>query len=263
MVFSSLWRYRDLVWQLTKREVISRYRGSILGLLWSFFHPLFMLLVYTFVFSLVFQVRWGREIDHRAEFALILFAGLIVYSLFAECVNRAPGLIVSHSNYVKKVVFPLVILPWVIMGSALFHAAVSISVLLLFHLVLHLSIPWTAIALPVILLPLVLLTMGIAWFLASCGVFLRDVGQTVGLLTTALLFMSPVFYPITALPKPFRSYLWLNPLTFIIEQSRGALLWGTVPNWHGLGLYCTGSMLVAWLGLYWFQKTRTGFADVL
>jgi len=262
-VFLSLWRFRDLIWQMSKREVISRYRGSTLGLLWSFFHPLFMLTIYTFVFSVVFQARWGKEIHNQAEFALILFAGLIVYSLFAECVNRAPGLVLGNANYVKKVVFPLEILPWIAMGSALFHAAVSIGVLLLFQLALYFSLPWTVLTLPLVLFPLILFTVGISWFLASCGVFLRDVGQTVGLLTTALLFLSPVLYPFSALPESFRHYLLLNPLTFIIEQARDVLLWGKMPHWAGLGLYSLCSLLVAWLGLVWFQKTRKGFADVL
>jgi ABC-type polysaccharide/polyol phosphate export systems, permease component len=149
------------------------------------------------------------------------------------------------------------------MGSALFHAAVSISVLLGVYVGLYRALSWMVLTLPVVLFPLVLLTMGLSWFLASCGVFLRDVGQTVGLLTTALLFMSPVFYPVAALPEPFRPYLWLNPLTFIIEQARDVLLWGRLPNWQGLGIYCVCSLLVAWLGLWWFEKTRVGFADVL
>jgi lipopolysaccharide transport system permease protein len=222
-----------------------------------------MLAIYTFVFGIVLQVRWGQEIGNQAEFALILFAGLIVHSLFAECVNRAPGLILSNVNYVKKVVFPLEILPWVAMGSALFHLTMSIGVLLLFYVSVYHAFPWTIVTLPLVLLPLTLLTMGLAWFLASCGVFLRDVGQTVGLLTTALLFMSPVLYPVSSVPEFFRIYLFLNPLTFIIEQTRAVLLWGRMPNWGGLGVYLVCSLVVAWLGLLWFQKTRRGFADVL
>jgi lipopolysaccharide transport system permease protein len=261
--FVCLWRYRNLVWQMSKREVISRYRGSTLGLLWSFFHPFFMLAIYTFIFSVVFQARWGQNIDNKTEFALVLFAGLIVYSLFAECINRAPALIIGHANYVKKVVFPLEILPWVAMGSALFHAVVSLSVLLVVSIALYHSLAWTVVMLPLLFFPLILMTVGLSWFLASCGVFLRDVGQTVSLCTTALLFMSPVFYPMSAVPEQFRFYLWLNPLTFIIEQARGVLLWSKSPSWGSLGLYMICSLVVAWLGLWWFQRTRAGFADVL
>ncbi len=258
------WRHRHLIWQMARREVIGRYRGSVLGLLWSFFNPLLMLAVYTFVFSVVFQARWGQgESGGRAEFAIILFAGLIVFNLFAEVINRAPGLIVSHANYVKKVVFPLEILPVVAAGSALFHTLVSLAVLLLAFALIHHSLPWTVLLFPVVLLPLVVLTIGLAWFLASLGVFLRDVAQTVGILTTALLFLSPIFFPASALPEMIRPFLFLNPLALVIEQTREVLIWGRVPDWLGLALYGVISLMVAGAGLLWFQKTRKGFADVL
>jgi lipopolysaccharide transport system permease protein len=234
-----------------------------MGVLWSFLTPLFMLAVYTFVFGFVLQSRWGGRVDNQAEFALVLFAGLVVYSLFADCVNRAPGLIVSHAAYVKKIVFPLEILPWAVMASALFHAAISLGVLLLFSVCLHPVLPWTVMTVPLVLFPLVLFTMGVSWFLASLGVFLRDTGHVIGLLTSALLFLSPVLYPVSALPEPVRSYLFLNPLTFPIEQFRDVVLWGQVPNWRGVGIYLVVSWGVAWLGFVWFQKTRYGFADVL
>lgn len=261
--FVILWRYRDLIVQMAKREVVSRYRGSVLGILWSFLTPLFMLAIYTFVFGFVLRVRWGTEVHSQAESALILFAGLIVYWLFTECVNRAPGLVVNNVNYVKKVIFPLEILPWVAMGSALFNAAMNILVLLLFSLVLRESLPWTVLLLPLIFLPLVMFTMGLSWGLASLGVFLRDIGQTITLVTTALLFVSPVLYPVSAVPVPVQPFLYVNPLTFIVEQTRAALLWGKQPHWQGLGIYLLSSVVVAWLGLLWFHKTRRGFADVL
>jgi lipopolysaccharide transport system permease protein len=248
---------------MSRREVISRYRGSLLGLLWSLLTPLFMLAVYTFVFGFVLQSRWGGRVDNQTEFALVLFAGLVVYSLFADCVNRAPGLIVSHASYVKKTVFPLEILPWVVMASTLFHATVSIGVLLLFSVWLHPMLSWTLITAPLVLFPLGLFTMGMSWFLASLGVFLRDTGQVVSLFTSALLFLSPVLYPTSVLPEPVRAYLFLNPLTFPIEQFRDVVLWGQMPNWRGGGIYLIVSWGVAWLGLYWFQKTRHAFADVL
>jgi lipopolysaccharide transport system permease protein len=262
-IFLSLWRHRFLIWQMSKREVIGRYRGSVMGLMWSFFNPILMLAVYTFVFSIVFKARWSVESNSKSEFAIVLFAGLIVHGLFAECVNRAPGLILSNVNYVKKVVFPLEILPWVTLGSALFHASVSFAVLLMFYAIVHFSLNWTAIFLPVLLLPLALWTMGISWFLASVGVFVRDVGHTIGIVTTIMLFLSPVFYPVSALPENLRPLLHLNPLTFIIEQVRTVLIWGNLPNWIGFVIYFGFSMLLAWIGFFWFQKTRKGFADVL
>lgn len=262
-VFEILWRHREIVWQMSKREVLSRYRGSTLGLLWSFLQPLALLAIYTFVFGVVFQARWGMPIEHRGEFALVLFAGLIVYALFAECVVRAPGLVVNQPTYVKKVVFPLDVLPWVAMGSALFHAAVSTSVLLLGHLVLRGPIPWTILTLPLVLAPCVLHTMGLSWFLASLGVYFRDTAQMVGLFTTAVLFLSPVFYPVSALPERLRGFLWLNPLTYVIEDARAALFAGQAPDWPMLVLSLGLGLAVAWAGLAWFERTRAGFADVV
>jgi lipopolysaccharide transport system permease protein len=248
---------------LVQREVIGRYRGSVMGLMWSFFNPLLMLAVYTFVFGVVFKTRWGVNVDSKSEFAMVLFAGLIVYTLFAECINRAPGLILSNVNYVKKVVFPLEILPWVTMASALFHTFVSLLVLILFYAMANLSLNWTIIFVPLILLPFTLLTLAATWFLSALGVFLRDVSQTVGVITTALLFLSPVFYPVSALPEEYRWCLYANPLTFIIEEVRDTLIFGNQPDWQGLAVYFVLSLLAAWAGFAWFQKSRRGFADVL
>lgn len=259
----NIWHSRDLIWQLTKREVVGRYRGSLLGLFWSFFNPVLMLTIYTFVFSVVFKARWGTGGESRFEFALILFAGLIVFNLFAECVTRAPSLIASNVNYVKKVVFPLEILPLVTMGAALFHGIVSLGVLLVFYVLISASLPWTIIFVPLVMLPLLLTTLGLSWFLASFGVFLRDVAQTIGLLVTVLMFLSPIFYPMSAIPEKYQFFIYLNPLTFIIEQMRDVLIWGKLPSWSGLCLVMLIGMLVAWFGLVWFQKTRKGFADVL
>ena len=200
-MFASLWRNRELIKASVKREVLGRYRGSFLGLAWSFFNPLFMLAVYTFVFSVIFQARWGGGSGSKTEFALVLFAGLLVFNLFAECINRAPGLILSNTNYVKKVVFPLEILPFVGLLSALFHTLISLGVWLIAY-TLFFGIPHlTVFYLPLVLLPFCLFIMGLSWALASLGVFLRDVSQFIGLLTTALMFISPIFYPATAFPK--------------------------------------------------------------
>ncbi|MCX5875932.1 MAG: ABC transporter permease [Deltaproteobacteria bacterium] len=259
----SLWHNRSLIWLLVVREVAGRYRGSILGILWSFFNPVFMLAVYTFVFSVVFKARWGASDESRAEFALILFAGLLVFNLFVECINRAPMLILANINYVKKVVFPLEILPWVAFGAALFHALVSLAVWLLFSFWVFGVPQVTLLFFPLVLVPLGLLVMGLSWFLAALGVFLRDVVQLVGVMTTVLLFLTPIFYPVSAIPERYRLFLHLNPLTFIVEQSRDLLIFGSGLAWGRLGLLTAFAFLVAWLGFAWFQKTRKGFADVL
>lgn len=262
-MFASLWRNRELIHASTKREVLGRYRGSALGLLWSFFNPLFMLAVYTIVFSVVFKARWNAGGDSKTEFALVLFAGLIVFNLFAECINRAPGLILGNPNYVKKVVFPLEILPVVTLLSALFHGLISLGVWLLAYLVFFGLPHHTALYLPLVILPFFLFTMGLSWALSSLGVFLRDVSQFIGVITTVLMFLSPIFYPATALPEDYRNLLYLNPLTPVIEQTREVLFWGRSPDFTMLGIHWLASVLIAWLGFAWFQKTRKGFADVL
>lgn len=197
------------------------------------------------------------------EFALILFAGLIVFNLFSECVTRAPTLIITNVNYVKRVVFPLENLPLIVMGAALFHGAISLLVLLVFYFIASGSLNWTLIFTPVVLLPLLLTTMGVCWFLSALGVFLRDVAQTTVLLVTMLMFLSPIFYPISALPENYQIFIYANPLTFVIEQLRGILIWGQIPSWPGMIASLFVSAFVAWLGFAWFQKTRRGFADVL
>lgn len=263
----SLWGNRVLISQMSRREVVGRYKGSVMGLLWSFLNPLFMLVVYTFFFAVVFKSRWGAAPagteESKTLFAVLLFVGMIVHSLFAEVLNRAPNLILGNVNYVKKVVFPLEILPVISMGTALFHSLVSVGVLLLVFFATNGYLHWTLVFLPFILLPLVIFTVGLAWILASLGVFVRDVGQSIGLGMTVMLFLSPVFYPVSALPESMRPWMLANPLTFIIEQARAVLIWGQQPNWTGLMIYTLVATFVAWLGYMWFQKTRKGFADVL
>jgi lipopolysaccharide transport system permease protein len=250
---------------MTQREVQGRYQGSAFGLAWSFLTPMCMLVVYTFVFSEIFKIRWGGlgGDDSKTQFAVILFVGMIVLSLFTDVLSRAPSLILTNVNYVKKVVFPIEILPVIAMGVALYHSLISLGVLLAAFALFNGYLHWTAIFIPLVLLPLVILTMGLAWMLASLGVFLRDIGQTIGIIITLLMFLSPVFYPITAVPERFQPLIMANPLTFIIEQAREVLIWGHLPNWAGLSAYTLAAAATAWAGYAWFQKTRKGFADVL
>lgn len=254
---------RQLIVRMIRREVVGRYRGSVMGITWSFLNPLVLLSVYTFVFSVVFKARWHAGSDSKSEFALVLFVGMIAHGLLAECVNRAPGLILSNVSYVKKVIFPLEILPWITLGAALFHSLVSLLVWSVFFVLVHKFFHWTAVFLPLVFLPLILFSMGLAWLLASLGVFFKDIGQMTGMFTTVLLFVSPVLYPVANLPQRYQKVLYANPLTFIIEQSRAVLIQGELPNWPGLAAIFSISLIVAWLGFSWFQKTRRGFADVL
>lgn len=262
-LLASIWRHKSLILAMTKREVLGRYRGSIMGLAWSFFYPVIMLAVYTFVFSVVFKARWNGGSDSKTEFALVLFAGLTVYSIFSEAITRAPGIIIAHTNYVKKVVFPLEILTIISLGSALFHAGVSLLVWLVFYTLLFGLPHATVLLFPLIVLPLVLFVLGVSWFFASVGTYIRDLGQMVGVATTMLMFLTPIFYPISALPEGFQTLMLLNPLSLVIEHARGVLMWGQAPHWGALALQTVGGALVAWAGFAWFQKTRQGFADVL
>lgn len=256
---------RQLLGQLIRREVVGRYRGSTLGILWSLLTPLFMLTVFTLVFGTVFKSRWPGTGDDTsmAEFAIILFTGLTVFQLFGEVVNRAPGLVVANANYVKKVVFPLELLAPAALGSGLFHAAVSIVVLLAAVLLVHGSVPATALWLPVVLAPYALLILGLAWFLASLGVYYRDVSQMLGTVVTAMMFLSPIFFPLSALPEWLRGWVAYNPITFPVEATRNALVFGRSPDIWALSGYMIVASCIAALGFMWFQKTRKGFADVL
>ena len=259
----SLLRNWSLIYNLSRREVLGRYQASIMGVLWSFITPALMLAVYTFFFGVVFKARWPRMGDSNAEFALILFSGLLVYNLFSECVTRAPSLVVANSNFVKKVVFPLEILPWVNLASGLFHAFVTFLVWLLFY-TMFMGLPhWTVILAPIAVLPLLILILGLSWLLSSLGVFLRDIGQLVIPITAALLFLSPIFYPLEILSGPMRAIIGASPLTHAVEAVRGTLMWGESIDWDVWLGYLIIALAVAFLSFAWFQKTKKGFADVL
>jgi lipopolysaccharide transport system permease protein len=259
----SFWRNRGLIWALTKREVLGRYRGSVMGILWSFFNPLFMLAIYTFVFSTVFKARWAGGSESKTEFALLLFAGMLVFSIFSDCVTRAPTLILANPNYVKKVVFPLEILPVVSLGAAFFHLCVSLMVWLLFYLV---AFGWPKpeiFMLPLALFPFAVFVLGLSWFLAALGVYLRDISQFVGVAVTAIMFLTPIFYPLSALPEAYRRIVSLNPITVAVDQARSLMFWGHGIEWGWWSAYFVISLMVGCLGFAWFQNTRRGFADVI
>lgn len=257
-------QYRELIIQFTKREVLSRYRGSILGVFWSFINPLIMLTVYTFVFSVVFKAKWGQMTSgSQFEFALILFSGVIIFNVFSETVSRAPSLITGNVNYVKKVIFPLEILPLTILLSSLIHAVISFIILLVFIFIIMNNYSLTLLLVPVLLLPLLMLTLGLSWFFAALGVYIRDIGYTIGLAINVLFFVTPIFYPVSAVPEFLRAFMYMNPLTIIVENLRKVLLWGQSPDWELFLIITIVSYFVMVLGFMWFRKTRKGFADVL
>lgn len=262
--FGSPFRYPSLIWQFARRDILGRYRGSLLGLGWSIVAPLMMLMVYTFVFVGVFKARWPGSADGGgAAFALQIFAGLAVFNFFAEVLNRAPNLVVEQPHLVKKVAFPLEILPFVSLSAALFHLALNLLILLLGGFAVYGPPPPTVLALPLVLLPLLPLLLGLGWFFAALGVFVRDVAQVMGMGLNLLLFLSPIFYSASAIPDGVRFWMHLNPLTLMIESLRGVLFLGQWPDWTAWLAYLALSCLVALGGAYFFQSTRRGFADVL
>lgn len=260
----NLWRRRQLIRQLTWRDITGRYRSSLLGIAWSFLTPLVSLALYTFVFGVVFKARWPQaRTDSLSEFGLMLFAGLTAFTVLSETMTRSTSIITSSPNYVKKVVFPLEVLPVSVVGSALFHAGISALILIIAHQILQGTFAWTAIFLPLVFAPLVCIALGMGWFLASVGVFFRDIGHTIGLITQVLLFTTPIFYPLEAIPENLRPLIQSNPLTAILDNTRRVTLQGQLPDWGSLGLSAAIGIVVLSLGHAWFIKTKRGFADVI
>jgi len=255
-------RWRSLILQLARREVEGRYRGSLLGLAWSVAQPLLYLGVFTFVFGVVFEARWGVATGPRAPFGLMLFAGLIVYWLFAETVGRAPGLVVAHASLVKRVLFPVETLPMAAALAALFHTALALAVWLAGHLALVGLPPWTAVLAPIVLAPTALVALGVAYIVAGVGVYARDIGQLVTVGLTVLMFLSPIFYPLDAVPAAYRPFFFANPLTAAVEETRAVLLDGRLPGLPTLIGLVVGCLAVI-VGFAIFRRLRRGFADVL
>ena len=257
-------RHCSLLWQMTKRGVQQRYRGSLLGLVWSFVFPLMMLSVYTFVFSVVFKARWGVETEGgRGAFAVIMFCGMAMYNLFSEAVNGACGIVVNNQNLVKKVIFPLEILP-LAQTLSTFILGIAWFVLLLGGTWLILGVlSWTMLLLPLVLVPLMFFTLGVSYLVASLGVYVRDTQYAIGVILQILFFATPIFYPISAVPEEFRVYLEMNPLTLMIEQARNVFLYGMLPDWTVLGTALGISLAAMQCGYYFFAHTKKGFADVL
>ncbi|MDD5226636.1 MAG: ABC transporter permease [Candidatus Omnitrophica bacterium] len=261
---SGVWKGRDLLKQLVRRNIEIRYKGTIMGLVWMVVTPLVMLAVYTFVFGVVFKARWGADFGNsKAAFALIMFCGMTVFNIFAESVNGSVGIVTGNPNYVKKVVFPLELLPVSSVLSACFFGLIWIGILLLGIALFFHKFCLATVCLPLIFIPLVLFSCGIAWLVASLGVFLRDLSHVIGILLQVLYFMTPIFYSVEMVPEKLRPILLLNPLTVIVQSARHVLMFDQWPNWWSLGIVTLLSMAVFQLGYFWFMKTKRGFADVL
>ncbi|WP_313283659.1 ABC transporter permease [Stenotrophomonas indicatrix] len=259
----ALLRHGSLTWELARRDILGRYRGASFGLLWSLISPFLMLVIYTLAFGYILKSRWPGTSGNMADFAMLLFVGLIVHGFFAECLTRAPTLITGNTNLVKRIVFPLQVLPWTMVFSALFHAFTNTIVFVVLNLVVRGELHATVLLLPFVYVPLAIGLLGVGWLLSSLSVFLRDITQITGVLATAMLFLSSAIVPVETLPPKYQFVFMLNPLTFIINEARDVAFWGRQPDWIGLAIYTAGATIFAFIGYVVFQKTRRGFADVL
>lgn len=254
---------RDLIFSLIGREISEKNKGALLGMVWTFIYPAIMLCVYTFVFSTVLKAKWSDASDSKTEFALLLFCGLMIFNFFSECLSKAPLLIVSNVNYVKKVIFPLEIMPIVVVGSAAFNLAISFLVWILFYVFLYGSVNITFLLFPILVLPYLFFILGMVWLLSALGVYFRDINNVVGIITTVLMFLSPIFYPKSSLPESFQFAIQLNPLTYVIEEAREVLFWGHGINIISYSVYSAISLAFCCISLIFFLKLKKGFADVL
>lgn len=259
----SLWIHRDLILRMSWRDISGRYRGSVLGLAWSVIQPVAMLSVYTIVFSGIFKSRWGGEHLNGLEFAANLFAGLIVFNLFADCTTRAPRLIVEVPNYVKKVIFPIEILPAVSVLTASFHALTGLFILLIAIGATGGGSAGMVALLPLVWLPVLLASLAVSWPLAALGVYIRDINQVTGVAVNMLLFLSGVFYPVQAMPGKWQHVLLLNPLLQCIEATRALLINGHAPPVGSYALGCLATLGACQLSYVTFQSLKKGFADVI
>jgi lipopolysaccharide transport system permease protein len=264
LLVKSIFKYRHLIWDLAFRDATGRYKNSYLGVLWALVTPVLLLGIYAFVFTQVFKSKWdGLAGGGTGQFAIILFAGLMVFNIFAECIARAPTTVVAVPNYVKKILFPLESLCIVNLVSALIHFSISFAMLIVAQLLIMGTVPLLVWLVPLTLLPLLLLTLGLSWFLAALGVYIRDIGQVTGVVITAMMFLSPIFFPSTAIPETWRWLIKLNPLTLPIEATRDVLIFNRWPDFIALGLYAACCSVLMLIGYSWFQNTRRGFADVM
>ena len=255
-------QHRDLLAQLVRRDFKTKFAGSFLGAVWAVLTPLLTVMIFTFVFGVVFQTRWGGEPTTKGDFAIIFLLGMLIHAVFAESIARGPTIILGNPSYVKRVVFPLEILPVSIVLQAVITGIIGLAVVILANVLLTGTLQPTIFFLPLLLVPYMLMVLGVTLFFSSIGVYIRDLGQIVSFLTTITLFATPIFYPMDAVPAPYRPLIYLNPLTFTVEQARAVTLFGNTPNLYGLGFYSLLSIVVVWAGFAWFQKSRSGFADV-
>lgn len=265
LLAATLWRHRDLIRQFGLRYFHQRYRGTHLGMVWALLFPLMLLLIYTVVFSAVLSARFevvGEE--PRSHYAVLLFCGITVYTIFSEIVVRSCSLVIENPSYVKKVVFPIEILPVAQAYATLLFSLFGIALVGIATILVFGRVPWTAFLYPLVLFPLLPLALGLGWFFASLSVFLRDVGNFVTIVVSSMLiFLTPVFFSMDHLPEEWRAVAAWNPLAPIVDGARKVLVIGVQPDWRSLGIVLIVGLVAAQLGFAWFMKSKRGFADVL
>lgn len=261
--FNALGVHGHLTSELTRREILGRYRGANFGLLWSLIGPLMMLVVYTVAFGKILGSRWNQASGDTAAFGMVLFIGILTHGFLAECLSRAPRLMIENANYVKRVVFPLQLLSWTSALSALFHMAMNVVVFAILNAVIFGKFSPYIFLVPVVVAPLLLIAVSLSWIFASLGVYLRDINQAMPVIVTAMLFLSSAIVPVDSLSPTYQRIFHLNPLTFFIDQMREVALWGRLPDWHGLGVAMLVSLIALYASYAWFRFTSRGFADVL
>ncbi|KLV05828.1 hypothetical protein ABT56_09815 [Photobacterium aquae] len=260
---SPLLQHKGLIWTMAKRDLAMRYKGSVMGMLWTFFNPLLMLAIYTFVFQYVFRSKWGMEGEMKTGFAIILFSGLILHMWLTEVFSRSVSLMSSNANFVKKIVFPLEVFPWVVLLSASFQFAIASLVLVGFMVVEGASFTMSMLLAPITVAPLALLLLGSSYLFSALGVFVKDLEQFIGSFVTILLFTSTVFFSLDNVPAIIQPFIKLNPLTIPVEAFRGAVIWGHVDNWFEVGIYTVVSILFTLVSYAFFKKVKTIFPDVM
>ena len=255
-------RRGELIWSLAKRDLLTRYKGSMLGIVWAIVTPVVMIAIFTFIFAGIFGARFGTSNSHW-DYALYLFCGLIPWTMFQETLQQSATTIVNHANLVKRVIFPLETLPVAQAFSALGNQLFASVALLLAVVVIQHRLSLTFVWFPLLLIPQLLLAIGAGWLLASLGVFLRDIVQGVSLVLMAWMYLTPIIYPESIVPARFSKVIQLNPFTALVRNYRRIFLENQHPDWVGLGYFAVVSLLVFVFGYWWFARTRKNFADVI
>ncbi len=262
-MFKLIRNNRYLLFQLIKNDIKQKYQGSVLGILWSFIVPILMLIIYTFMFSVVFQAKWDIDTTDKYQFALVLFCGLSAFNILSEVMSRSAGIIASNVNYVKKVIFPLELFPVVLVCTALFTALINFLILVIVKVILYHNVSKTLFLFLPALLPLIILALGVGLFVSATSVYLKDIANIISVLVTVLMYMSPVFFPLSAVPENVRIVCEINPMTYIIENVRKVVLYSEWLDLKSYGISLLVGIAFATFGYFVFKRAKEGFADVL